>query len=225
MCGRYTLFSPKEEIEAFFDVTSEDEQIFRPNYNVAPGSVMPIVLIGRSGKREVGGLRWGLIPKWADSADTGYKMINARAETLTEKKSFKGPFQSKRCLVPANGFFEWKQTGESKYPFFIRLLSDPLLAFAGLFEKWTSPEGEDVYSYTIITTQANTLIQPLHDRMPVILSPEHYNYWLDPKNDDYEGLQNLLQPFPMEQMSTYRVTTDVNTPKNNYAELLQPIPK
>lgn len=225
MCGRYSLYSAKEDIESFFNVSSKDNEIFKPNYNIAPGSVMPIVLIGNSGHREIGGLRWGLIPKWADSADTGYKMINARSETLTEKKSFKGPFLSRRCLVPANGFFEWKDAEEFKQPFFVRLLSSELLAFAGLFEHWVSPDGEDVYSYTIVTTEANTLIQPLHERMPVILSPEHYNYWLDPNNEDVEGLQNLLLPYPMAQMSTYRVTTDVNTPKNNYPKLLQPIPK
>jgi len=225
MCGRYSLYSSKEDIESFFEVTSRDDELFQPSYNVPPGTVMPIVLIGKSGQREIGGLRWGLIPKWADSTDTGYKMINARAETLLEKKSFKGPFQSKRCLVPANGFFEWKKSDDSKQPFFVRLLTSELMAFAGLFEHWVSPEGEDVYSYTIVTTESNTLIQPLHERMPVILPPEQYDYWLDPNNDNLEGLQNLLQPFPMEQMSTYRVTTEVNTPKNNYPELLQPIPK
>ena len=225
MCGRYTLFSDKETIEEHFRVQAEDDQLFTPNYNVAPGSTMPVILIGKSGSREVGGLRWGLVPKWADSVDTGYKMINARGETLDEKKSFKGPFLKKRCLIPANGFFEWKKTGNAKEPFYIRVLSDEIIAFAGLFEKWTSPEGEDIFSYTIVTTEANALVQPLHERMPVILKPENYERWLDRENQDVEGLKKLLNPYPMEEMATLRVSKEVNTPKNNYPELLQPIPK
>lgn len=225
MCGRYTLHSSKEDIEEYFQASSEDTGLFRPNFNIAPGTVNPVILTGISGKREIGGLRWGLIPKWADEASTGYKMINARAETLDEKKSFKGPFERKRCIIPANGFYEWKTEKQSKQPFYIRLLTQELMGFAGLYEKWTSPEGEDIYSYTIITTEANALVHPLHDRMPVILKPSSYDTWLDRENHDTESLSELLKPYSITEMATYRVTEEVNKPENNKPELIQPIPK
>ena len=225
MCGRYTLHSEREDVEEFFDARAEDKELFKPNYNVAPGTVNPVVLVGSNGQREIGGLRWGLIPSWAEDESTGYKMINARAETLAEKKSFKGPFMSKRCIIPANGFYEWKTEQQKKQPFYIRLLTHDLLGFAGLYEKWTSPEGEDIYSYTIITTEANALVAPLHDRMPAILRHEAYAMWLNPENKDPELLNDLLKPYELTEMATYRVSDKVNKPENNNPKLIQPIPK
>lgn len=225
MCGRYTLYSSKEDIENHFEATAEDDGLFTPNYNVAPGTTMPVVLAGVSGDREIGGMRWGLIPKWADDKNTGYNMINARGETLHEKKSFKGPFENKRCIVPANGFYEWKGDKREKQPFYIRLLNEQVVGFAGLYERWTSDDGEDIYSYTIITTEANALVAPLHDRMPVILQKDMYKVWLNPENEDTDMLSQYLKPFPLEQMATYRVTDEVNSTKNNKPELIQPIPK
>lgn len=225
MCGRYTLYSSKEEVESFFKAKAEDEHLFEQNYNVAPGSTMPVVLTGRSGEREIGGLRWGLIPRWADDVDTGYKMINARGETLSEKKTFREPFLKRRCIIPANGFYEWKNEEPKKQPFYIRVLTYDLIGFAGLYERWTSPEGEDIYSYTIITTEANALVRPLHDRMPVILNPDDYDAWLDNDNQDTDALQGLLKPYDITEMATYRVSDKVNNTKNNFAKLIQPIPK
>jgi putative SOS response-associated peptidase YedK len=228
MCGRYTLHSSAEEVAEQFDVavSEEDKDLFEPSYNVAPGMTMPVVLLGKGQKRTFGGMRWGLIPSWADDANTGYKMINARAETIDEKKSFKGPFESQRCIIPANGFYEWKTQEKSKQPFYIRVLKDEVIGFAGLFEKWESKEGELIYSYTIITTDANALVMPLHDRMPVILDPANYGTWLDPDyNDQLDKLKGLLKPYPFEGMATFRVTDDVNSTKNDRPELIQPIPK
>jgi putative SOS response-associated peptidase YedK len=228
MCGRYTLHSSAEEVANHFDakLSDEDHEFFEPSYNIAPGSTRPVVLLGNQQQRTIGGMRWGLIPSWAEDEQTGYKMINARAESIDEKKSFNGPFQSQRCIVPANGFYEWKSDKKEKQPFYIRVLTHDIIGFAGLYEKWESKEGELIYSFTIITTEANALVKPLHDRMPVVLQPNHYSTWLDPENNEQpEVLKNLLQPYPFEEMATFRVTEEVNTPKNDRPELIQPIPK
>jgi putative SOS response-associated peptidase YedK len=228
MCGRYTLHASAEEIAEQFDaeLTEEDQSLFEPCYNVAPGMTMPVVLLGNKNQRTFGGMRWGLIPKWADDKKTGYKMINARAESIDEKNSFKGPFKSQRCLIPANGFYEWKTQDKEKQPFYIRVLKDNVIGLAGLYEEWESPDGEIIYSYTIITTDANALVMPLHDRMPVIIDPSDYKTWLDPDNNEQpDKLKALLKPYPFEGMATFRVTEDVNSPKNDRPELIQPIPK
>lgn len=223
MCGRYALFSEKPVIEEHFGVESDDDSLFVPNYNIAPGSVNPVVLVGKTRNRGIGALRWGLLPPWSKDPNMGYKLFNARSETLDEKPSFKKAFERKRCVIPANGFYEWKKLSDNKkMAFYIRLLNKEIFGFAGLFEKWTSPEGEDVFTYTIITTEANELLQPLHERMPVILRPEQYEIWTDPMHAQTDTLKNLLRPYPTEEMSVFRVSDDVNSAKNNHAGLIQP---
>lgn len=227
MCGRYTLHSPKEDIESHFDAKAEHNgDLFKPRYNIAPGTINPVVVPTDAGHLMLTGYRWGLIPPWAEDENTGYNMINARAETLREKKTFQKPFQYRRCIIPANGFFEWKGEQQQKQPFYIRLLSEELIGFAGLFERWAPKGQQEVYSYTIITTEANALVSPLHDRMPVILKQDDYETWLDPQNEDLDELQSLLVPYDeITHMATYRVTDEVNTPENDKPELIQPIPK
>jgi putative SOS response-associated peptidase YedK len=225
MCGRYTLYAPKTELESHFEAEFKSDEGLTESYNIAPGTQQPVVLHGKAREPGITMMRWGLIPPFADDASIGFKMINARSETLSEKPSFKKPFQRKRCLIPANGFFEWKkiQGSDRKLPFYIRLIHQELFAFAGLFERWEDKNGESVFSYTIITTEANSLLQPLHERMPVIVNPESYAYWLDPMNEDRSGLQNLLSPFPTEDMSVFRISPEVNKTSNNHKGLIEPI--
>jgi putative SOS response-associated peptidase YedK len=223
MCGRYTLYSDKKKIEQTFRVPFR-EDFYTPRYNIAPGSVNPVVLTGKAMEVGIGGLRWGLVPSWAEDENVGYKMINARSETIDKKPSFSRSFQRKRCIVPANGFYEWKTlTSSKKIPFYIRLLGEELFGMAGLFDHWKSPSGEDLFTYTIITTEANALLQPLHERMPVILNPADYETWLDPIDSDPDLLKAMLRPYPTDQMSTMRVSEEVNKPANDSPELIYPV--
>jgi putative SOS response-associated peptidase YedK len=173
-------------------------------------------------KREGFPMRWGLVPFWADDPKIGYKMINARAETVDEKASFKVPFRQQRCLILADGFYEWKKEGKEKQPYRFRLKNEKPFAFAGLWSKWTKGE-EPLYTCTIITTKPNELTRKVHDRMPVILPEDTYNMWLDPNMSDTEFLKSLLLPYPAEEMETYPVSTLVNSPKNDLAEILSPL--
>ena len=222
MCGRYTLFSDKEEIEEIFDVSIDDD-LFKTSYNIAPGSNNLVILMPRPNSRDAGSFHWGLIPSWADDEKAGYKMINARAETLMEKPSYKKPFQRQRCLIPANGFYEWQTLYKEKTPFYVRTLDQDILGFAGIYEKWTSADNKKViYSYTIITCESNTLLQPLHERMPVILERNNFEAWLDPVNSETDKLMKMLNPYPTERMSIYRVSDKVNSPANDSPALIHP---
>lgn len=224
MCGRYTLYSNKTEIESHFEAPFKTGEIPGENYNVAPGTYNPVMLHGKARVPGITLMKWGLIPSFADSESIGYKMMNARSETVDTKPSFRKSFLRKRCLIPANGFYEWKNLGtKNKLPFYIRLLNQELFAFAGIFEKWVSPENEDVFSYSIITTEANTLLQPLHERMPVILDKENYKFWMDPMNNDYQGLKDIMKPYPTELMSVFRISDEVNKATNNHRALIEPM--
>lgn len=164
----------------------------------------------------------GLIPPWAKDEKIGYKMINARAETLTEKPSFRKPLVSKRCIIPADSFYEWKRLDpKTKVPMRIKLKSSNLFAFAGLYEKWNTPEGNPLYTCTIITTKPNELMEDIHDRMPVILTDKNEKEWLNPKNTDPDYLQSLLLPYDANDMEAYQVSSLVNSPKNNSPELIE----
>lgn len=222
MCGRYAVFAGKEKILEAFGVTSDEPELFEPNFNATPGSMLPVVLLGKARVKRVGPLRWGLIPGWADDISVGYSMINARSETLLEKPSFKKPFQRQRCIVPASGFYEWQKLGKAKIPYYIRALDQELMGFAGLFDKWEK-DGQTIFSFTIITTAANDLLAPLHERMPVILKRRDYDDWLDPLFDDYGILQGMLKSYPTERMALYRVSDAVNTATNNGPELVRPV--
>lgn len=222
MCGRYTLFSDKNDIEELFSVDIDDE-LYHSSYNIAPGSDSLVILMPRPNVRDAGLFRWGLIPSWADDEKVGIKMTNARSETLLEKPSFKKPFQRQRCIIPANGFYEWQTIYDKKTPFYVRTLDQDIFGFAGIYEQWKSPDKSTVInSYTIISTESNTLLQPLHDRMPVILEQRYYEKWLDPVNSQTDELMKMLKPYPTERMSIYRVSTDVNDEQKNGPELIQP---
>ncbi len=223
MCGRYTLYSDKQAIEEQFRVTVRDESLLQPDYNIAPGAVKPVILTRGTHDREVAALKWGLVPPFVKDLSDWKPLINARSETVNEKPSFRKAFQRKRCIIPANGFYEWKSFDNKKnIPFYIRLLDQDLFGMAGIFETHTSDDGTDLHTFAILTTEANALMQPLHNRMPVILRQDDYNVWLDPVNPRPEMLQSLLTPYPLDTMSTFKVSADVNNARNNGPELINP---
>jgi putative SOS response-associated peptidase YedK len=191
----------------------------RPRYNVAPMQQV-LAIRPRDGKRHAELLRWGLVPSWADDPKIGNRLINARADTVASKPSFRSAFKRGRCLVLADGFYEWKAAGKAKQPFFIRLKSDEPFAFAGLSEHWHRGE-QTVDSCALITTEPNELMATIHDRMPVILRPDDYDAWLDPATDK-DAAQVLLRPYPADEMTATPVSTLVNSPKNDVAACIEP---
>ena len=222
MCGRYTLSQLPEAIAQTFGI----QQVLdlQPQYNIAPTQIVAAILHNpESNRRELQQLRWGLIPSWAKDPGISVKMINARAETVAEKPSFRAAFKRRRCLVVADGFYEWQRQENKKQPFYFRLQDEQPFGFAGLWEQWQSPEGKEVASCTIVTTEANELMQSVHNRMPVILKPEDYDLWLNPQLQAPDTLQQLLQPYLSEAMTAYPVSTVVNSPKNNTPECIVPI--
>jgi putative SOS response-associated peptidase YedK len=224
MCGRFTLTATFEEIIDRFDIQAFIEQEnYEPSFNIAPSH--PVLAVINDGKsNRMGFLKWGLVPPWAKDAAIGHKMINARAETISEKPSFRNAFNKKRCLVIADSFFEWKKREDkSKTPMRIKLKSDDLFAMAGIWEAWKSPEGKTLYTCSVITTGPNELMKDIHDRMPVILKPDDENIWLNPSISNSKELNKLLVPFDANLMETYEVSSLVNSPKNNSVELIQKI--
>jgi putative SOS response-associated peptidase YedK len=216
MCGRYTLtVNIKTVAEAFGVPPALDTA---PRYNVAP--TQDVVSIMRNGSAHLAWLHWGLIPSWAKDESVGSKMINARAETLAEKPSFRGLLRSKRCLVIADGFYEWKQEHGGKSPWYITLKDREPFAFAGLWDHWKAPDGQQILSCTIITTPPNDIVAPIHNRMPAILQPGTRDLWLNPDLRDEHELTKLLAPYPADQMTVRPVSRLVNDPKRDSAELL-----
>ena len=202
---------------ALFRLESTPELVAR--YNVAPTQPVGIVRFNADTKqREWALVLWGLVPSWAKDPGVGARMINARAETVAEKPSYRAAFKRRRCLLPANGFFEWQRAGSAKKPFYFTGVDGGLLAFAGLWERWTSPDGSQLDSCTILTTDANELVAPVHDRMPVILSPQDYTEWLGVGQDADARLQtalrHLMRPFPAAKMAAHPVSSYVNSPRN-----------
>ncbi len=215
MCGRYTLRATKKDIGHEFEIEEENLPVIRyGRYNIAPTQdVLAVIRSPETGLRELRLLRWGLIPSWAKEKGIGNKMINARAETVHEKPSFRAAFRARRCLILADGFYEWRTIDKKKIPHFIHLPGERVFAFAGLYEVWNSPEGEKITSCTIITTSANEKMKSLHDRMPVILPDKSaWNSWLDPKNTDP---RSLLEPLSDNLIDFYAVEATVNSPRND----------
>jgi putative SOS response-associated peptidase YedK len=212
MCGRYTLRTPMQTLVEEFGIVGTLPEI-QPRYNVAPTQEVAAVLT-EDDERHLEMLRWGLIPSWADDPAIGNRMINARAETVSEKPSFRKAFKERRCLIPADGFYEWQKTGSGKQPYYIRMEDGSPFAFAGLWEIW-GRSGEEIRSCTILTTDANELVGEVHPRMPVILPPEDYGLWLDPDIQEAEPLLDLLRPYPDEAMEAYQVSRLVNSPSND----------
>lgn len=224
MCGRFTLFADFHTIVNRFDIGAViQEELYVPSYNIAPSS--PVLSVINDGtKNRMGFLKWGLIPPWAKDEKVGYTMINARAETLMNKPSFRTAFKKRRCLIIADSFYEWNRSNKkSKTPLRFKLKTNELFGMAGLWEHWKSPEGNSIFSCTIITTTANQLMESIHDRMPVILKPEDEKKWLNPSNTDLKNLTDLLKPLPENLMEAYEVSSLVNSPRNNTPELIKRI--
>jgi putative SOS response-associated peptidase YedK len=217
MCGRYRLSRRKQLIQEYFDTA--DEVDWEPRYNIAPSQSVPVIRQDPAKpERRFSLARWGLIPYWAKDLSIGYRLINARSEIVTGKPAFREAFERRRCLIPADGFYEWQRAENAKQPFHFGLQDDSLFAFAGLWDRWRDPSGQVVESCSILTTTPNSLLADVHDRMPVILSPEHYDLWLDPEFRRAEALQAILRPFNATLMRRYPVSTRVNFVKNDDPE-------
>jgi putative SOS response-associated peptidase YedK len=228
MCGRFTLTDPDQELAVQFNLPHIPD--LKPRYNIAPTQPVAAVRVASGAAaagiaREMVLLHWGLIPSWAKEPGIGARMINARAETAAEKPAFRAAFRRRRCLVVADGFYEWQKQNGGKQPFFIHMRGGGAFAFAGLWEYWLGSDGSEVESCTLLTTLPNELIRPLHNRMPVILSAQDYALWLDPAVQEVARLQPLLRPYPSAEMDAYPVSRLVNSPMNDEPGCVEPLPE
>ncbi|PKQ89293.1 SOS response-associated peptidase [Paenibacillus sp. BGI2013] len=222
MCGRFTITDPLDSILDRYYASIADGFEYKPNYNAAPMQYIPTIIGSKNGNR-LGALRWGLVPTWAKDDKIGNKMINARAETLAEKPSFKRLISSKRCIIPTNGFYEWKKEESTKRPMRILMKDDSIFSLAGLYDTWTDPDGNRLSTCTIITTEPNSLMEVIHNRMPVILRPEDEAEWLGRDNDDVQSLLGFLKPYQASEMRAYEVPKEVGNVRNNSVDLLKEI--
>lgn len=250
MCGRFALRAPVSVIAEQFSLLEVPE--LQPRFNIAPTQPVAVVraVPDAGGKgdspifashlprehgarpsakigtvpRQLAMLRWGLIPSWADEPAIGNRLINARAEGVAEKPAFRAAFRRRRCLVVADGFYEWKREGKRRQPFFIRMANDRPFGFAGLWESWEGPDHSALETCTLLTTDANSVVRPVHDRMPVIIGPEDYDQWLDLANEQPQPLLPLLHPYSPERMEAYPVSTLVNSPAHEDPRCVEPIP-
>ena len=222
MCGRFSLTTDPNQLRKAFPWLNIPEGP-TPRYNVAPSQ--PVAVVPNDGKDQLDFYLWGIIPSWAKDAKIGYRMINARSETLAQKPSFRAAFRRRRCLIPADGFYEWKKNpdGKTKTPIYITLKPGKPFAFAGLWENWQSPDGSLIRSCTIITTQPNQFMSEIHNRMPVILPEETYRLWLDPGEPELALLQDVLQPYSGTDLSAYPVSRVVNSPSNDNPACIEPL--
>jgi putative SOS response-associated peptidase YedK len=220
VCGRFTLTTPADVVAEHFDVEVPGGLVAR--YNIAP--TQPVACVRTTGRRELVLLRWGLIPAWAKDPAVGARMINARAETAADKPAFRAAFRHRRCLVVADGFYEWKRAGTRKQPYYVRRPDHGPLAFAGLWERWQSDQKGTIESCTIVTTAANAALSSIHERMPVILSPPEYDLWLDPDAGNLERLGELLIPCPDGTLAATAVSTHVNSPGNDDPRCIEALP-
>jgi putative SOS response-associated peptidase YedK len=225
MCGRFTLRSPASVIAAHFGLFEVPP--FSPRFNIAPSQPVPVVRLRTEEQsppqREWVWLRWGLIPGWAKEESIGNRMINARAETVAEKPAYRAPFRRRRCLVVADGFYEWRQADPHKQPYYIRMRDHRPFAFAGLWDHWVGPQRGAIESCLILTTAANAIVRPLHDRMPVILAPAEYSRWLDPNVQEPAALTPLLDSYPAGEMTAYPVSARVNSPSHDDPSCIEPV--
>ncbi len=222
MCGRFVRIKSINEIANIFKIEHIESNL-EPSYNIAPKQ--PIVVLMEKGRKRVVSMQWGLIPRWAKDPKISNKLINARVETIDQKPSFKDSFIKRRCIIVADGFYEWIKKGDKKIPVYIHLESKDTFGMAGIYDIWESPDGQKISSCTIITTEANDFMKKIHHRMPIILKPEYYNYWLNPNNRDIKELKNILGQFISEQLNAYEVSTKVNSPFNNNSECIKPFQK
>ena len=220
MCGRYTITSAPEAIRALFRYPEQPN--FPPRYNVAPTQPIPIVRLVE-GKRQFALMRWGLLPSWVKDPKTFALLINARGESVVDKPAFRAAMKRRRCLIPADGFYEWKAVGARKQPFYVRAKSGEPLAFAGLWETWIGPNGEELDTAVIVTTNANRLLAPIYSRMPVILAPEAFDLWLNTSDVDAKTAVALIAPAPENLLEAYEVSTAVNRVANDDPKLVEPV--
>lgn len=223
MCGRFVQMASNEGLAESFALDQAGPEL-GPRYNIAPGAQILAVRADTAGHRHLVQLRWGLIPAWAKDRKIAYSTINARAETIATKPAFRAAFRQRRCLIPADGFYEWKATASGKQPYYLILKDREPFALAGLWEEWTDPEtGEIIQTATIVVTSANALVAEIHDRMPVILRPDDYATWLDPGVKTPSALEPLLRPYPAELMTTVAVDRRVNSARQDDAGLIEPL--
>jgi putative SOS response-associated peptidase YedK len=220
MCGRYTIIASPEALRALFGY--EEQPNFPPRYNVAPTQPIAIVRLV-DGKRHFALVRWGLLPSWVKDPKTFTLLINARGESAAEKPAFRAAMKRRRCLIPADGFYEWQAAGERKRPFYVHAKSGAPLAFAGLWETWTGPNGEELETAAIVTTTANRTLKPIHDRMPVIVPPEAFDLWLDGAAVDATTAAALIASAPDNLLEAYEISTAVNRTANDDPNLLEPV--
>ncbi|MCB9454571.1 MAG: SOS response-associated peptidase [Anaerolineaceae bacterium] len=220
MCGRFTLTADLDTLQLAFNLATVPPDL-PPRYNIAPSQ--PVAIITNETPTALSFHTWGLLPSWAKDPALANKLINARSETAHEKPSFRSAFKRRRCLIPADGFFEWKREGNEKTPMFIHLKGRSVFALAGLWEVWNSPQGDEVRSCTILTTEANDFMKPIHDRMPVILDPADYEEWLVAGDAPALALHALMRPYDSDQMAAYAVSKLVNRPGNDTPQVIEPI--
>jgi putative SOS response-associated peptidase YedK len=222
MCGRFTLIMPGEAVAELFQLP--EVPTLAPRYNIAPTQPVAAVRVSRdSGQRELTHFHWGLIPRWAKDPSIGSRMINARSETAAEKPSFRAAIKYRRCLVPADGFYEWQKLNGKKQPVRVQASDGNLFAIAGLWEHWSSPDGSEIESCTLLTTSPNELLAQVHNRMPVLVAPENFDLWLDPAAQHAGEVQHLLKPYPADEMTFYPVSTHVNNPRNDDPRCIEPL--
>lgn len=218
MCGRYACFESEKDLIDRYEALPSEIKRFEPSYNIVPDSFNPVIT--RQSPNQVILMKWGLIPHWAKDPKIGRKMINARSETVAEKPAFRGPFAKRRCIVPANGFYEWKKTDKGKVPYYITLKKEKIISMAGIYDIWKDAEGFETISYSILTTAPNSLIEPIHNRMPVILKREDEDMWLDSKTKP-QDLKKLLKSLKSDLFEAYAVSKMVNNPANDSADLIK----
>ena len=221
MCGRFVRTTPIPKIVTSFRVKQVASPEPGPSYNIAP--THEIIIVNNEGVKQLALCRWGFLPSWAKDPSIGNNMINARAETVADKPAFRYAFKKQRCLVIADGFYEWKKEGNRKLPMYIRLSSGAPFGFAGLYNVWTSPAGDEMCTCTIITTTANDLVKPIHERMPVIIPKDKEDLWLDPSVQDKEELLPLLKPYDADEMEAWSVSPMMNRPGYDVPENITPI--
>ncbi len=221
MCGRFVSVSPFYLVAEAFGLAGGPQDL-RPSFNISPGQFISAV-VREGGRNRLARFRWGLIPSWAKDPAIGNRLINARAESLAEKPAFRDALRSRRCLVIADGFYEWRKSGRERIPHYVRLRAGGPFGLAGLFETWVSPAGESLQTCTIITTQPNELLKPVHDRMPAIIPKDRETLWLDPALRDARRLLSLLQPYPPGEMEIHQVSRLVNSPGNDAPDLIAPV--
>jgi putative SOS response-associated peptidase YedK len=221
MCGRFVLMTQGKSLASHFRLAEEPE--LEPRYNIAPTQLVPVIRNNPdSSSRELKLFRWGLVPFWAKDASIGARLINARSESAPEKPAFRTPFKNRRCLVPADGFYEWQRTGRLKQPYFFHMADRRVFAFAGLWDRWMGPDDRTIESVTLLTAEANELVERAHDRMPVILAEQDYDLWLDTTVKKPELLKPLLRAYPAGEMHGYPVSSRVNKPDSTGPDLIEP---